>query len=61
MEFPFNKMFFVKFLQPGANVVKLFTAVSHEFCNKLEHLSLTSLFSQQTLDLTGKACQGQTL
>ncbi len=30
-------------LSPGTNVIKLFTAVSYEFRNKLESLSLTSI------------------
>jgi len=34
-----------QYLQPGANVIKLFTAVVYEFCNKLECLTLESLSS----------------
>ncbi len=30
---------------PGANVIELFTAVSYDFCNKLERLSLASFSS----------------
>ncbi len=30
-------------LTPGANVIKLFTAVIYNFCNKLERFSLASL------------------
>ncbi len=36
---------FVK-LRTGAALIKLFMAVSHNFCNKLECLSLASLSSQ---------------
>jgi hypothetical protein len=41
----YESKMFMKPTTPGANVIKLFTAVIYDFCNKLECLSLASLSS----------------